>query len=167
MRDVVIVEAARTPVGRFRGGLKSVRADHMGAAVLQSLVQRAGITPGQVDDVVFGCVSQVGEQCGNIARTALLSAGWPFSRRNSARATNSTCLRSASHASPSASCCAFARSRSDAVNIGWRRSASRRVFCARWARSSSPSVESTAYHATRNTTTPTPTEVRKRLFSCQ
>ena len=77
MRDVVIVEAARTPVGRFRGGLKGVRADHLGAAVLAALVQRAGITPEQVDDVVFGCVSQVGEQCANIARTALLSAGWP------------------------------------------------------------------------------------------
>ena len=79
MREIVIVEAARTPVGRFRGGLKSVRADHMGAAVLGELVSRAGIRPEQVDDVVFGCVSQVGEQCGNIARTALLSAGWPES----------------------------------------------------------------------------------------
>ncbi len=79
MRDVVIVEAARTPVGRFRGGLKAVRADHLGAAVLGELVTRAGITPTQVDDVVFGCVSQVGEQCANIARTALLSAGWPES----------------------------------------------------------------------------------------
>jgi acetyl-CoA acyltransferase len=79
MRDVVIVEAARTPVGRFRGGLKNVRADHLGAAVLGALVERAGMQPQQVDDVVFGCVSQVGEQCGNIARTALLSAGWPES----------------------------------------------------------------------------------------
>jgi len=79
MRQVVIVEAARTPVGKFRGGLKTVRADHLGAAVLGALVVRAGITPAQVDDVVFGCVSQVGEQCANIARTALLSAGWPES----------------------------------------------------------------------------------------
>ena len=79
MRQVVIVEAARTPVGRFRGSLKSVRADHLGAQVLQALVARAGITAEQVDDVVFGCVSQVGEQCGNIARTSLLSAGWPES----------------------------------------------------------------------------------------
>jgi acetyl-CoA acyltransferase len=77
MANVVIVEAARTPVGRFRGGLKDVRADHLGAAVLGALVERAGLAPQQVDDVVFGCVSQVGEQCGNIARTALLSAGWP------------------------------------------------------------------------------------------
>jgi acetyl-CoA acyltransferase len=79
MREVVIVEAARTPVGRFRGGLKQVRADHLGAAVLGELVARAGIEPTEVDDVVFGCVSQVGEQCGNIARTALLSADWPES----------------------------------------------------------------------------------------
>jgi acetyl-CoA acyltransferase len=79
MREVVIVEAARTPVGRFRGALKQVRADHLGAAVLSELVARAGIPPTEIDDVVFGCVSQVGEQCGNIARTALLSAGWPES----------------------------------------------------------------------------------------
>jgi acetyl-CoA acyltransferase len=79
MTNVVIIEAARTPVGRFKGGLKDVRADHLGAAVLGALIERAGLAPQQVDDVVFGCVSQVGEQCGNIARTALLSAGWPES----------------------------------------------------------------------------------------
>ena len=79
MRDVVIVEALRTPVGRFRGGLKQVRADHLGAVVLGELLARSGIQPTDVDDVVFGCVTQVGEQCGNIARTALLSAGWPES----------------------------------------------------------------------------------------
>jgi acetyl-CoA acyltransferase len=77
MRQVVIVEATRTPVGRFRGSLKSVRADHLGAQVLQTLLSRTGLKPEQVEDVVFGCVTQVGEQCGNIARTALLSAGWP------------------------------------------------------------------------------------------
>ena len=79
MREVVIVEAARTPIGRFRGGLSDVRADHLGAIVLRELVRRAGIAPESIDDVVFGCVTQVGEQCGNIARTALLSAGWPYS----------------------------------------------------------------------------------------
>ena len=77
MRDIVIVDAVRTPVGRFRGGLKDVRADHLGAAVLRELILRAGISADVVEDVVFGCVTQVGEQCGNIARTALLSAGWP------------------------------------------------------------------------------------------
>jgi len=76
-REVLIVEAARAPIGRFRGSLRDVRADHLGAAVLAELARRAGIDPGHVDDVIFGCVTQVGEQCGNIARTALLSAGWP------------------------------------------------------------------------------------------
>jgi acetyl-CoA acyltransferase len=79
MRDVVIVEAARTPTGKFRGALSDVRADHLGALVLRELVRRTGIDPTSIDDVVFGCVTQVGEQCGNIARTALLSAGWPAS----------------------------------------------------------------------------------------
>jgi acetyl-CoA acyltransferase len=77
MRNVVIVAAARTPIGRFRGALGDVRADHLGAAVLTELLRRTGLKPEAVDDVVFGCVTQVGEQCGNIARTALLSAGWP------------------------------------------------------------------------------------------
>jgi len=79
MREVIIVGAVRTPVGRFRGALSDVRADHLGAIVLQSLIARAGIEPGAIDDVIFGCVTQVGEQCGNIARTALLSASWPAS----------------------------------------------------------------------------------------
>ncbi|WP_448203812.1 thiolase family protein [Azospirillum sp. sgz302134] len=77
MREVVIVEAVRTPIGRFRGSLGTVRADHLGAVVLQALVRRAGIAPDLVDDVVFGCVTQVGEQSTNVARTSLLSAGWP------------------------------------------------------------------------------------------
>lgn len=75
--DIVIVDAVRTPIGRFRGALADIRADHLAAALLQALEQRNGIAPGDVDDVVMGCVTQVGEQCGNIARTALLSAGWP------------------------------------------------------------------------------------------
>lgn len=79
MRDVVIVEALRTPIGRYRGALAAVRADHLGATLLREIVGRTGIDPACVDDVVFGCVTQVGEQCGNIARTALLSAGWPDS----------------------------------------------------------------------------------------
>ncbi len=78
MRDVVIVEAARTPIGKFRGALAAVRADHLGAHVLNALLARAGLTADVVDDVVFGNVTQVGEQSANIARTALLSAGWPY-----------------------------------------------------------------------------------------
>jgi acetyl-CoA acyltransferase len=77
MIDVVIVEAVRTPVGKFRGSLAGVRADHLGAHVLSEVVRRAGIMPADVDDVIFGCVTQIGEQSANIARTALLGAGWP------------------------------------------------------------------------------------------
>jgi acetyl-CoA acyltransferase len=76
MSEVVIVDAVRTPIGRFRGALSDVRADHLATVVLDALAVRNGIASA-VDDVVFGCVTQVGEQCGNIARTALLSAGWP------------------------------------------------------------------------------------------
>ena len=53
--DIVIVEAVRTPVGRFRGSLAGVRADHMGALVLNALLDRTGISADQVSDVVFGC----------------------------------------------------------------------------------------------------------------
>jgi len=77
MSDVVIVDAVRTPVGRFRGSLAGVRADHLGALVLKALLERTGLSPAQVDDVIFGCVTQIGEQSANIARTALLGAGWP------------------------------------------------------------------------------------------
>lgn len=77
MTDVVIVDALRTPIGKFRGALSDVRADHLATVVLNGLAERNGVDPAQIDDVVFGCVTQVGEQCGNIARTALLSAGWP------------------------------------------------------------------------------------------
>jgi acetyl-CoA acyltransferase len=76
-RDVVIVGAARTPVGKFRGSLAGVRADHLGALVIDELVKRVGVAPDQVNDVIFGCVTQIGEQSANIARTSLLGAGWP------------------------------------------------------------------------------------------
>lgn len=75
--SIVIVEAVRTPIGRFRGALAPARSDSLGAAVLQELVRRTGVPPQEIDDVIFGCVTQVGEQSGNVARTALLSAGWP------------------------------------------------------------------------------------------
>ncbi|MFB7089131.1 acetyl-CoA C-acetyltransferase, partial [Streptomyces sp. NPDC056296] len=77
MRDAVIVEAVRTPVGRRGGGLSGVHPAVLSAHVLDSLVRRAGVDPGLVDDVVWGCVSQVGEQTYDIARTAVLTAGWP------------------------------------------------------------------------------------------
>ncbi len=75
--DVVIVGAVRTPIGKFRGSLADVRADHLGAVVLDELITRAGLEPEVVGDVILGCVTQVGEQSANIARTALLGAGWP------------------------------------------------------------------------------------------
>lgn len=77
MSDIFIVDAVRTPVGKYNGSLAAVRADHLGAHVLNALVERAGITAAEVDDVIFGCVTQVGEQSANIARTSLLGAGWP------------------------------------------------------------------------------------------
>ncbi len=77
MTGVYIVEAVRTPVGKYKGSLAGVRADHLGAHVLNALVERAGISAADVDDVIFGCVTQVGEQSANIARTSLLGAGWP------------------------------------------------------------------------------------------
>src|SRR5260221_14119737 len=77
MNNVVIVGAVRTPIGRFRGRLAHIRADHLGAIVLNELVRRSEIAPEVVEDVVFGCVTQGGEQSSNVARTSLLSAGWP------------------------------------------------------------------------------------------
>jgi acetyl-CoA acyltransferase len=79
MRDAVIVEAVRTPVGRRGGGLSAIHPADLAAHVLGAIAERTGIDPAEVDDVVFGCVSQVGEQTFDIARTAVLSAGWPES----------------------------------------------------------------------------------------
>ncbi|MBK5306536.1 MAG: acetyl-CoA C-acyltransferase [Frankiaceae bacterium] len=79
MRDAVIVEAVRTPVGKRNGGLSGVHSADLSALVLQAIVERTGIDPALVDDVVWGCVMQVGEQTFDIARTAVLSAGWPES----------------------------------------------------------------------------------------
>ncbi len=77
MREIVIVDAVRTPIGKYKGSLKDVRADHLGAILLNELLTRNSIEANSIDDVVFGCVTQVGEQSANIARTALLSAGFP------------------------------------------------------------------------------------------
>ena len=77
MREVVIVEAVRTPIGRRNGKLKDVHPVVLGSLVLKEIFSRTGIEPGLVDDVVFGCVSQVGEQSLNVARNAWLTAGFP------------------------------------------------------------------------------------------
>src|ERR687886_769034 len=79
MADAFIVEAVRTPVGRRGGGLSQVHPADLGAHVLKALVERAGIDPAAVDDVIFGCVDQIGAQTYDIARTAWLSAGLPES----------------------------------------------------------------------------------------
>jgi acetyl-CoA acyltransferase len=77
MHEAVIVEAVRTPMGRRNGKLKDVHPVVLGSLVLKELVKRAGIEPAQVDDVVFGCVSQVGEQSINVGRNAWLTAEFP------------------------------------------------------------------------------------------
>ncbi len=77
MPEAVIVEAVRSAVGRRNGKLTGVRPDDLMAHVLRALVQRAGVDPGVVEDVVLGCVDQVGEQGFNIARNAALIAGFP------------------------------------------------------------------------------------------
>ena len=78
MREVVIVEAVRTPMGRRAGVLSGIHPNELGAKVLNELVKRAGIESGQVEDVVFGCVDQVGEQGANVARNVLLTADFPY-----------------------------------------------------------------------------------------
>ncbi|MGE6612211.1 thiolase family protein [Peribacillus sp. NPDC076916] len=78
MREVVIVEGIRTPVGRRNGVLKDVRPDDLAGEVLKKLIEKAGIDPAIVDDVILGCVSQSGEQAGDIARVAALIAGFPI-----------------------------------------------------------------------------------------
>jgi acetyl-CoA acyltransferase len=79
MRDAVIVEAVRTPVGKRDGALADVHPVDLSALVLNELVQRTGLDPGLVDDVIWGCVSQLGDQSSNIGRLAVLAAGWPES----------------------------------------------------------------------------------------
>ena len=77
MAEAVIVEAVRSPVGKRNGGLSGVHPADLSAQVLNGLVQRAGLDPALVDDVIWGCVMQAGEQALDIGRTALLTAGWP------------------------------------------------------------------------------------------
>ncbi len=79
MRDAVIVEAVRTPVGKRNGGLAEIQPADLSAHVLTALAERSGIDPAVVEDVIWGCVMQVGEQTADIARNAVLGAGWPES----------------------------------------------------------------------------------------
>ncbi|MEA3033313.1 MAG: hypothetical protein QOH86_1329 [Sphingomonadales bacterium] len=77
VRDAWIVEAVRTPVGRYGGALASVRPDDLAAAVIRAVVDRSGVDPGLIEDVILGCANQAGEDNRNVARMALLLAGLP------------------------------------------------------------------------------------------
>ncbi len=79
MRDALIIDAVRSPIGKRNGTLASVRADELAAQVLNGLVSRLDLEPGAIEDVQMGCVSQVAEQALNVGRVATLIAGWPES----------------------------------------------------------------------------------------
>jgi len=75
--DAFICEALRTPVGKHGGALAGVRADDLAAVPIKAVVERSGIDPGTIDDVILGCTNQAGEDNRNVARMALLLAGLP------------------------------------------------------------------------------------------
>ncbi|MDQ0162826.1 thiolase family protein [Aeribacillus alveayuensis] len=77
MREAVIIDAVRTPIGRFHGALKDVRPDDLAAHVIKELFNRNPIDPSLVEDVIFGCANQAGEDNRNVARMAALLAGMP------------------------------------------------------------------------------------------
>jgi len=77
MRDALIIDAIRSPIGKRNGTLASARADELAAQVLNGLAERTGIDPGAIEDVEMGCVTQIGEQALNVGRIASLIAGWP------------------------------------------------------------------------------------------
>jgi len=79
MREVVIVAAARTPIGKYGGALRRVRPDDMSAVVLRALAERAAVDPADIEDVVWGCSNQAGEDNRNVARMSVLAAGFPES----------------------------------------------------------------------------------------
>ena len=77
MRDAVIVDAVRAPIGRRKGTLKGVHPVDLSASVLTALAARNQLDPELIEDIVWGCVTQIGEQGWNIGRMAPLVAGWP------------------------------------------------------------------------------------------
>jgi acetyl-CoA acetyltransferase family protein len=77
MRDAVIIDAVRSPIGKRNGTLASLRADELAAQVLTALAARLDLDPGAIEDVEMGCVTQIGEQALNVGRIASLVAGWP------------------------------------------------------------------------------------------
>ncbi|MDQ3381728.1 MAG: thiolase family protein [Actinomycetota bacterium] len=76
-RDAYIVDAVRSPIGRRNGSLSDIRAEELAAQVLNGLVDRLDVEPGEIEDVQMGCVTQVGEQALNVGRQAVLVGGWP------------------------------------------------------------------------------------------
>ena len=81
MSEAVIVGAVRSAIGRKKGSLSNTRADELLARVLRGLVERAGVAAREVEDVITGCVTQVGEQGFNVSRNAALMAGFPIETR--------------------------------------------------------------------------------------
>jgi acetyl-CoA acyltransferase len=79
VRDAVIVDAVRTPIGRRNGALKDVHPVDLSAHVLTVLLRRAGLEPDLIEDVIWGCVTQIADQSSNVGRLAVLAAGWPES----------------------------------------------------------------------------------------
>jgi acetyl-CoA acyltransferase len=77
MADAFIVDAVRSPIGRRGGSLSGIRAEELAAQVMNGLVDRLDVDPGEVEDVQMGCVTQVGEQALNVGRQAVLVGGWP------------------------------------------------------------------------------------------
>src|SRR5690606_22839549 len=77
--NVYVVDALRTPIGRHGGALAAVRPDDLAAHVIRALVARTGVAPDSIEDVIFGCANQAGEDNRNVARMALLLAGLPQS----------------------------------------------------------------------------------------
>ena len=75
--EAYIIGAVRTPTGKKKGTLAGVHAADLGAHAIKALLARTGVDPGSVDDVIFGCVDQIGAQAGDIARTCWLAAGFP------------------------------------------------------------------------------------------
>ena len=78
-KDTFIIDAVRTPIGKFSGSLAPIRTDDLAAHAIRALMDRHEINPAEIDDVIMGCANQAGEDNRNVARMALLLAGLPFS----------------------------------------------------------------------------------------
>ena len=102
MTDAFILDAVRTPVGRYGGSLSSVRPDDLAAHVIRALVARTGVDAARIDDVIFGCANQAGEDNRNVARMAGLLAGLPVTvpkqTMNRLCGSGLQAVRSAAHA---------------------------------------------------------------------